>query len=191
MLYSLYEAQHMALAPLRFDGGADARLVRPPVQPVRLLAAVAAPRRLERSLPARHRALRKTGVESRRASRSRWRRKSRSATDPFQAGAARSRARCSSSRRSRATTRRCCAIRCARCWPSTMCGSPTGSMRAWCRSPRGRSTSTTTSTTCATGSRCSRPTLHVISVCQPTVPVLAAVSLMAAQRRGAAARRWP
>ena len=28
------------------------------------------------------------------------------------------------------------------------------------------------------------PDVHVISVCQPTVPVLAAVSLMAAQRRG-------
>ena len=42
-----------------------------------------------------------------------------------------------------------------------------------------RSTSTTTSPTCRSSSATSAPTCNVISVCQPTVPVLAAVSLMA------------
>ena len=44
---------------------------------------------------------------------------------------------------------------------------------------RGRSTSTTTSPTCRSSSATSAPTCNVISVCQPTVPVLAAISLMA------------
>src|SRR5207245_4923929 len=43
-----------------------ARLVRSSVQPARALAALAAPRGIERSFPARHRALRKAKVESRR-----------------------------------------------------------------------------------------------------------------------------
>jgi len=34
------------------------------------------------------------------------------------------------------TTPPCCATRCARCFPSTTCGSPTGSTRGWCRCPR-------------------------------------------------------
>jgi poly(3-hydroxybutyrate) depolymerase len=58
--------------------------------------------------------------------------------------------------------------------PTTRCTSPTGSMRAWCRSIRARSTWTITSRTCRSSSATSARQLHVISVCQPTVPVLAA-----------------
>ncbi len=78
------------------------------------------------------------------------------------------------------TTRRCCATRCARCCAITKSGSPTGSTRAWCRSRLDRFISTITSTTCASSSaHVGGAKAHVISVCQPTVPVLAAVSLMA------------
>ena len=48
---------------------------------------------------------------------------------------------------------------------------------------RAHSPSTTTSATCASSSVTSGRALHVIAVCQPTVPVLAAVALMAARRR--------
>ena len=57
--------------------------------------------------------------------------------------------------------------------------SPTGPTRAWCPRTRARSTSTTTSPTCRSSSAASAPRCNVISVCQPTVPVLAAISLMA------------
>ena len=45
---------------------------------------------------------------------------------------------------------------------------------------RGASTSTTTSTTSSTFLRALGPGPHVIAVCQPSVPVLAAAALMAA-----------
>ena len=56
--------------------------------------------------------------------------------------------------------------------------------RAWCRCPRASSTWTTTSTTSQDFIRhlqAEYGNCHVISVCQPTVPVLAAVSLMASR----------
>ncbi len=68
----------------------------------------------------------------------------------------------------------------ARCSPTTTCGSPTGSTRRRSRSRWARSTSTTTSRTCASSSRSVGRDAHAISVCQPTVPVMAGVSLMAA-----------
>ena len=66
---------------------------------------------------------------------------------------------------------------------TTTSTSPTGSMRAWCRWRRAASISTTTSTTSsrilhALGGDC-----HVIAVCQPSVPVLAAVALHGSRRR--------
>ena len=86
-------------------------------------------------------------------------------------------------RRSRATTRRCCATRCARCCPITRSGSPTGWTRAWCRCRAGPFhladyvDYVREFITLLTDPR--QPNLNVISVCQPTVPVLCAVALMA------------
>ncbi len=60
--------------------------------------------------------------------------------------------------------------------------SPTGRTRAWCRSPKAASISTTTS---ITSSRCctrSAATCISVAVCQPSVPVVAAVSIMEASR---------
>ena len=55
-------------------------------------------------------------------------------------------------------------------------------MRAWCRPRKAVSGWTTTSPTIEEFIRhIGADNLHVISVCQPTVPVLAAVSLMAAR----------
>ena len=56
--------------------------------------------------------------------------------------------------------------------------SPTGRTRATCRSTKAASTSTITSTYIIEFLRLLGPDLHVIAVCQPTVPVLAAVSIM-------------
>src|SRR5881396_181560 len=64
-LQSLRSPAHGAGAAA-VHGGMVARLVRASVQPARALAALAAPRGIERSFPARHRALRKAEVESRR-----------------------------------------------------------------------------------------------------------------------------
>jgi poly(3-hydroxybutyrate) depolymerase len=64
---------------------------------------------------------------------------------------------------------------------TTRSTSPTGSTRAWCRRPPAPSTLDDYVATCRTSFAISAPRLHVISVCQPTVPVLAAVSLMAAR----------
>ncbi len=83
-------------------------------------------------------------------------------------------------RRCRAITRRCCAIRCAHFRRNTTSTSPTGSTRAWCRPISAVSISTITSTTSAnSSSHIGTKNLHVMSVCQPTVPVLGAISLMA------------
>ena len=74
------------------------------------------------------------------------------------------------------------------CCATTRSTSPTGPTRAWCRRATARSTSTTTSHYVQEFIRHDRPrTCNVISVCQPTVPVLAAVSLMASARRADAA----
>ena len=87
---------------------------------------------------------------------------------------------CSSSRRCPATTRRCCATPCARCCRITRSTSPTGSTRAWCRSHEGAFHLDDYVAYVQEFIRHLGPRrLHVISVCQPTVPVLAAVSLMA------------
>src|SRR5438132_3776718 len=64
-LRSLRGAAHGAGAAA-VHGRMVARLVRASVQPARALAALAAPRGIERSFPTRHRALRKAEVESRR-----------------------------------------------------------------------------------------------------------------------------
>ena len=63
-----------------------------------------------------------------------------------------------------------------------MSTSPTGRIPAWCRWRRARCASMITSTTCREFIRFLGPNVNVISVCQPTVPVLAAISLMAADR---------
>ena len=54
---------------------------------------------------------------------------------------------CCSWRRCPAISPPCCATRSARCSPTTTSTSPTGTTRATCRWPRGRSASTTTSST--------------------------------------------
>jgi poly(3-hydroxybutyrate) depolymerase len=71
----------------------------------------------------------------------------------------------------RDTVRACCA--------TTRSSSPTGPTPAWCRWTPARSTSTTTSTYVQEFIRHIGPEVNVISVCQPTVPVLAAISLLA------------
>ena len=66
------------------------------------------------------------------------------------------------------------------CCPITTSTSPTGSMRGTCRCSTAASISTTTSTSSPASSASSVRSTHVIAVCQPSVPVLAAVALLAA-----------
>ena len=86
--------------------------------------------------------------------------------------------RCWSSRRCRATSRRCCATPCARCCATTTSTSPTGTTCATCRSSAGRFgldeyTQHLIDFLAAMG-----PGAHVLAVCQPCVAALAAVALM-------------
>src|SRR5712692_12112469 len=83
-LQSLRGAAHGAGASAP-HGRMVARLVRPPFQPARALAALATPRGLERSIPAGHRALRKAEVESRRCRDPSGTGKAVLPLDPFQA----------------------------------------------------------------------------------------------------------
>ena len=85
-------------------------------------------------------------------------------------------------RRCPATTPRCCATPCARCCRTTRSTSPTGSTRAWCRSKHGAFHLDDYVDYIQEFIRhIGAKNLHVISVCQPTVPVLAAISLMASR----------
>ena len=68
----------------------------------------------------------------------------------------------------------------ARCCPTTTSTSPTGTTPATCRSQHGRfGFDEYVDHVDATSSRCSGPAPHVMAVCQPCVPVLAAVAVMA------------
>ena len=70
---------------------------------------------------------------------------------------------------------RCSAARCAISFPITTSMSPSGRTRASCRAPTALSTSTTTSTTSLSFFSFFQGNVHVMAVCQPTVPVFAAV----------------
>jgi poly(3-hydroxybutyrate) depolymerase len=109
MLYSLYEAQHAALVPLRFLAELTRGWFGHPFSPFAHHPLSRPVRRVERSFPARDRSLRKAAVESGEAESSRAR-KPFCNLIRFRLGAP-SRARCSSWRRFRATTPRWCAIR--------------------------------------------------------------------------------
>ena len=75
---------------------------------------------------------------------------------------------------------------------TTTSTSPTGSTRAWCPPTRAPSRSTTTSATSARSCGTSAPErLHVLAVCQPAVPVLAAAALSAAAGEPRAAQPDP
>ena len=83
----------------------------------------------------------------------------------------------------RPLSRRCCAARCAISCPITRSISPSGRTRASCRAPQALSTSTTYIDYIIEFLRFFRGDVHVMAVCQPTVPVFAAVSLMEADGR--------
>ena len=80
-----------------------------------------------------------------------------------------------------ATMPRCCAIPCARCCATTACTSPTGLTRAWYRPAKASSAGRLHRLHPEFIRHLGVERLHVVSVCQPTVPVLAAVSLMASR----------
>ena len=111
----------------RFWAELVARLVRASVQPAHLPAASrsASRRRAICSCASPSATRSRAGTSPRRGPR--WRSKSRSASWSTSGRRRRRSARCCWWRRFRATTPRCCAIRCARCSPSTTSGSPTGS----------------------------------------------------------------
>ena len=91
-------------------------------------------------------------------------------------------------------TRRCCAARSRRSCPTTTSTSPTGRTRATCPLRPARSISTTTSTMMRDMFRHFGGDVHVFAVCQPSVPVLAAVGADGGRRRSvraAVADRWP
>ena len=64
--------------------------------------------------------------------------------------------------------------------PPTRSASPTGPTPAWCRCRRAASTSTITSYLISMF-RALGPDLHVMAVCQPSVPVMAAIARMEAE----------
>ncbi len=80
----------------------------------------------------------------------------------------------------RAITPRCCAARSRRSCPPIASTSPTGTTRAWRRWPRAVSISTITSTISGKFSSISARACTRSGVCQPAVPLIAAVALMEA-----------
>ena len=89
-------------------------------------------------------------------------------------------------RRSPGTTPPCCATRCAQCFRTTTSTSRTGSMPAWCRSEGGNFHLHDYVGLRIEFIRHLGPDIHLVSVCQPTVPVLAAISIMATDERSGA-----
>jgi hypothetical protein len=76
---------------------------------------------------------------------------------------------------------RCCAGPWKRSCPRRKSTSPTGWMREWFPSARAASISTTISNMSVSMLHALGPDTHVMAVCQPSVPVLAAVALMEAR----------
>ena len=94
--------------------------------------------------------------------------------------AGRSRA-CSSLRRCRAITRPCCAARSRASCPTTTSTSPNGSTRAWSRCPEGGFDLDDYIDYVISMLHVLGGDVHVLAVCQPSVPVLAAVARMEAE----------
>ena len=189
MIYTAYQAQSDLTAPMRAMSGATARLLtdlspgltdRWMVRSTLATTEIVARWGLTHRRPA-------FGIDSRRR-RGRGRRRPRGGRPAHAVrrrccGSRRTRTRCNraccSSRRCRATSRRCCARPSARCCRTTTSSSPTGTTRA-----------TSRSATAAFGLdeyidhlvdflREMGPGAHIVAVCQPCVPALAAAALMA------------
>ena len=83
------------------------------------------------------------------------------------------------SRRSPAISPRCCARRCARCWPTTTSTSPTGTTPATCSLDRRTVRLRRICRPCHRLSEHLGPGAHVVAVCQPCVQALVAAAVMA------------
>ena len=197
MLYQLYEAQRALMAPFADFAAATAKLYKHPLSP---FTHMPGRQRLSAGFELLHRlgmdyekpefeitTVKSNGVDVAVQEQvalekpfCRLIRFKRFSDDADDAGPHEGRSRrCWWSPRCRATTPRCCATPSRACCRTTRSTSPTGPTPAWCPPRSARSTSTTTSPTCRSSSRLIGPDVHVISVCQPTVPVLAAISLLA------------
>ena len=201
MLYQWYELGHAAVRPATSRGRCRPDVFQEPVQPADAYVDGSSRGGGLRGLRAHHAALRQADVRTYRppsstACRSRSPRK--------WSGSVRSAGSCTSSarstrpapppihascwwRRCRATSRRCCAARSRRCCPTTRSTSPTGRTRATCRSARAAFDLDDYIDYMRDIFRHFGGDVHVFAVCQPSVPVLAAVALMEQDERSARA----
>ena len=199
MLYEAYQAHDDLMSPVRGFAGIAARCLAslPPALAdqvgVRSLAAGLrdarpGPRSPTSARPSGSRRCRSAGrlVDGRGAG---GRRHAVLHAHALRQGHPRPRARGARSwRRCRVTSPRCCATPCTRCCATTTCTSPTGTTPATSRSQHGRFGLDEYVEHVIRFLDVLGPGAHVMAVCQPCVPVLAATAVMAEDRDPAPAR---